>query len=139
MSRIRREMYCGHESLRVSVCLSVRGRMPTLLHGPGCNLGERWGMPPSCALLGGFAIGAWGALLCQHNANTKCQRVHACTRCMPRYLFFTASLNSRSHRLRSGAVRTGVSVNVVFSEFDVCLRSVAVKCGYVFNHFIEFN
>jgi len=22
------------------VCLSVRGRMPTLLHGPGCNLGE---------------------------------------------------------------------------------------------------
>ena len=33
---------------RVSVCvcvclpvsMSVRGRMPTLLHGPGCNLGE---------------------------------------------------------------------------------------------------
>jgi len=24
----------------VCVCLSVRGRMPTLLHGPGCNLGE---------------------------------------------------------------------------------------------------
>ena len=24
----------------VPVCLSVRGRMPTLLHGPGCNLGE---------------------------------------------------------------------------------------------------
>jgi len=24
----------------VSVCLSVRGRMPTLLHGPGCNLAE---------------------------------------------------------------------------------------------------
>jgi len=22
------------------VCVSVRGRMPTLLHGPGCNLGE---------------------------------------------------------------------------------------------------
>jgi len=26
-------------------------------------------MPPSCALLGGFAIGAWVALLWQHNAN----------------------------------------------------------------------
>jgi len=26
-------MYCGH------VRLYVRGRMPTLLHGPGCNLG----------------------------------------------------------------------------------------------------
>jgi len=26
-------------------------------------------MPPSCALMGGFAIGAWVALLWQHNAN----------------------------------------------------------------------
>ena len=24
----------------VCVCVFVRGRMPTLLHGPGCNLGE---------------------------------------------------------------------------------------------------
>ena len=24
----------------LSVCLSVCGRMPTLLHGPGCNLGQ---------------------------------------------------------------------------------------------------
>jgi len=57
----RREMYSGHA--RLCVCLSVRGRMPTLLHGPGCNLGEWYGVPPSCVLLGGFAIGAWVALL----------------------------------------------------------------------------
>jgi len=25
---------------RASACLSVRGRMPTVLHGPGCNLRE---------------------------------------------------------------------------------------------------
>jgi len=25
--------------------LSVRSRLPTLLHGPGCNFGEWWGMP----------------------------------------------------------------------------------------------
>jgi len=56
----------------VSVCLSVRSRMPTLLHGPGCNLGSGRGCPPSCALLGGFAIGARVALLWQHNANAKC-------------------------------------------------------------------
>jgi len=31
--------------------------------GPGCNLGEWEGMPPSCALLGGFAR---VALLWQH-------------------------------------------------------------------------
>ena len=39
-------MYCCHArlcvclSLCVSVCLSVPGRTPTLLHGPGCNLGN---------------------------------------------------------------------------------------------------
>jgi len=38
VSRRPREMCCGHA--RLCVCLSVRGRMPTLLHGPGCNLGE---------------------------------------------------------------------------------------------------
>jgi len=43
VNRRRREMYCGHARLCVcvSVCLYlfVRGRMPTLLHGSGCNLG----------------------------------------------------------------------------------------------------
>jgi len=34
----QREMYCGH--LRLCVCLSAHGHMPTLLHGPGCNLWE---------------------------------------------------------------------------------------------------
>ena len=38
VSRRRREVYICHA--RLCVCLSVRGRMPTLLHGPGCNLGE---------------------------------------------------------------------------------------------------
>jgi len=45
MSHRRREMYCGHAHLCVclsclSVCLCVRGHMPTLLYGTGCNLGE---------------------------------------------------------------------------------------------------
>ena len=38
VSRRRREMYCGHA--RLCVCVSARGSMPTLLYGPGCNLGE---------------------------------------------------------------------------------------------------
>jgi len=46
------KMYIGHAHL--SVCLSVLGRMPTLLCGPGCNLGVV-GLSPSCALLGRFA------------------------------------------------------------------------------------
>ena len=46
------------------ICVSVRGRMPTL-----CNLGVWSGMPSSCAVLGGFAIGARVALLWQHYWN----------------------------------------------------------------------
>jgi len=38
VSRRRSKMYCRHA--RLCVCVSVRGRMPTLLHGPGCNLGN---------------------------------------------------------------------------------------------------
>ena len=36
--RSRGEMYIGHG--RLCVCLSVAGRIPTLLHGPRCNLGN---------------------------------------------------------------------------------------------------
>jgi len=30
----------------VSVFLYVRGRMPTVLHAAGCNVGQWWGFPP---------------------------------------------------------------------------------------------
>jgi len=62
LSRRRRKMYICHSRLCVYVCLSVRGRIPTLLHGPGWNLAE-WQGCPSCVLLGGLAIGAWVSLL----------------------------------------------------------------------------
>jgi len=39
-------------------------------------------MPPSCALLGGFAIGARVSLLCQHITERE-MSVSACTRSMP--------------------------------------------------------
>ena len=65
-------MYSGHA--RLSVCLSVHGRMPTVLHGPDVTWGTV-GVPPSCAPLGGFAIRERIALLRQHSANAKCQRV----------------------------------------------------------------
>ena len=38
VSRRRRKMYSGHA--RLCVCLSVPRRIPALLHGPGCNLGN---------------------------------------------------------------------------------------------------
>jgi len=68
VSRRRREMYCGHA--RLCVCLSEAA----CLHyctDPDVTRGVV-GDAPSCALLGGFAIGAGVALLWQHNANAKC-------------------------------------------------------------------
>jgi len=44
------------------------------------NLGAWYRLPPSCALLGGFAIGARVALLWQHNANPSYK-----VACIPRY------------------------------------------------------
>jgi len=38
VTRRRCEMYIGNA--RLCVCVSVRRRIPTLMHGPGCNLGE---------------------------------------------------------------------------------------------------
>ena len=62
LSRRRRKMYLVTR-VRLCVCVTVRGRMPTLPHGPGCDVQEWQGMPSSCALLGGFAIGARVAFL----------------------------------------------------------------------------
>ena len=63
--------------------LSVRYRMPTLLHGPRCNMGNGTGCPyPSCALLDGFALGARVSLLWQHSAEREVW-ASACTRSVP--------------------------------------------------------
>ena len=44
-------------------------------------------MPHSYALLGGFAIGARVALLWQHSANGKCQRVLVLALCLVIYIY----------------------------------------------------
>jgi len=66
VNRRRRKMYCGH--VRLCVCLSAAVR-PHYCMDPDVTWGRGRGCPPSCALLGGFAIGARVALLWQHNAN----------------------------------------------------------------------
>jgi len=65
-------MYRGHARLCVSVCVSAclsAAACPHYRTDPDVT----WGSgrdAPSCALLGGFAIGARVALLWQHNANS---------------------------------------------------------------------
>ena len=54
------------------VCVSVYLSAAACLHyctDPDVTWENGIGMPPSCALLGGFAIGARVAFLWQHNAN----------------------------------------------------------------------
>jgi len=84
MRRNRGEMYSGHRRpcVCLCVCVSVPRCIPTLLHGPGCNAGEWWDVRSSCALLGGFAIGAQVALLSQHSAERE-MSASACSRWMP--------------------------------------------------------
>jgi len=62
MSRRPREMYCGHARLCVCLCVAA---CPHYCRDPDVTWGVI-GLPPSCALLGGFAIGARVALLWQH-------------------------------------------------------------------------
>jgi len=52
-------------------------------------------MPLSCALLGGFAIGARVALLGQHNANAKYQRVLVLALCQVSAVIFRFHLQLR--------------------------------------------
>jgi len=40
-SQTTRNIYWSRASVCLSVSVSIRRRMPTLLHGPGCNL-EEW-------------------------------------------------------------------------------------------------
>jgi len=67
VSRIQREMFCGHA--RLCVCLSAA--CPHYCTDPDVT----WkvvGDAPWLCTIGGFAIGARVALLWQHNVNAKC-------------------------------------------------------------------
>ena len=85
------------------MCLSVPRRIPTLLHGPGCNLGNGRGCPLVVKLLGGFAIGARVSLLRQHSAERQ-MSASACARSMPG---FQLVLESRLRRCLVGPPEFG--------------------------------
>ena len=60
MSRRRREMYTGHA--RLCVCRSVAACPRSYCTDSDVTWGIV-GVSPSCAVFGGFAIGAWVSLL----------------------------------------------------------------------------
>ena len=79
----------------VCVCLSAAA-CPHYCMDPDVTSGKWYMVPPSCALLGGFAISAHVALLCQHSANARCQRVFVLAVCLVcfccvRFSFFSTT------------------------------------------------
>ena len=77
-------------SHRVTKCVVVTAvcvylSLTALLHGPGCNLGEWYGVPSS-SLLGGFAIGARVSLLWQHSTEREMSAISASTRSCASFL-----------------------------------------------------
>jgi len=80
VSRRHREMYSGHE--RLSVCLPVPRRIPTLLHGPGFNFGNGTGCP-LFVHYGADLQSVHGFRCCGNIApNAKCQRVLVLALCL---------------------------------------------------------
>jgi len=88
-------------------------------------------MPPGCALLDGFAIGARVALLWQHSANAKCQRVRACTRSMPSCISERVIITGIYVCCRTASVTPCLSGQSVdrgpFSDFSLLLGAVSLS------------
>jgi len=74
----RREMYIGRAHMCVCVC--VPRRIPTLLHGPGCKLGNGRGCPQLCTIRRICNRCTW-----EHSGEREmsASTLHACTRRMP--------------------------------------------------------
>jgi len=79
-------MYIGHD--RLCVCLSVPRHIPTLLHGPGCKLGNGRGCP--------LVVHYWADLQLVHRfccydniaPNAKCQQVLVLALCLVIWIVF---------------------------------------------------
>jgi len=78
--RRRHEMFSGHAHLCVCLSVYVRGRMPTLLNGPGCNLGAIIGGAPQLCTIGRICNRCTGcvAMTTLHECKMSAS---ACSRC----------------------------------------------------------
>jgi len=145
MRRIRREMCNGHGRLCVCVCMcvcmSVSRRMPILLHGPRCNLGEWLGVPFSCAL--------WADLQSVHRfrcydsivPNAKCQRVHVLVLCLVLICVQSFDLkasaamlnfaSSDTARPRRYGIESCIFLRAGFSDYSTLVVQVEQSVGCV--------
>jgi len=96
----------------MSVCLSFAA-FPYYCTDPDVTSGNGAGLwvPSSCALLGGFAIGAWPAFLWQHSVEHK-MSVNDCTRSTPVYVVHCPSLLTSSLLILSTRVQWSRNVSL---------------------------
>jgi len=75
-------MYIGHDRMCVCLCVSVPRRIPTLLHGPGCNLRNGRGCPLVVHYWADMQSVHW--FRCYGNVvpNAKCERVLVLALCL---------------------------------------------------------
>jgi len=62
--------------------------------------------------IGRISIGAQVALLFQHNANAKCQRVYACTRSMPCFAIFIKKILHNVKLNLLSSLKYGGNINI---------------------------
>ena len=140
MRRFQGKMCIGHGHLCVCVCPSVSCRIPTLLHGPRCNLGNSSGH--YCALLGDLQL--VHGFSCYDNIapNAKCQQVLVLALCLV-VLFVSWPAGAES----VGASEVGrqqrvmiIGNNNVF-EVGCCILFISVIFifGSAFFHYIVFH
>ena len=106
--------------------MSVPRRIPVLLHGPGCNLVEWYGVPHSCAVLGGCAIDAQVSLLWQHSAEPEMSASALYSRCLVTIIIWLFELCAIQNEPDSG-----VSLSVDLSQHGTVCRqpcSVTTVC-----------
>ena len=107
-----------HLCVYVLVCLSL-ALFPHILHNPTVTLRNGSGVPPSCAMLGGFAVGARVWLLWQHTHLMRNVSEDACSRCMAGPLRPTRPLTFPSPFL--------LSFRYLSINFRLCSMHYAIK------------
>jgi len=116
----------------VSTCLSVSGRIPTLMHGPGCNLGNGRGCP--------LVVHYWADLQSVHGfrcydniaPNTKCQPVFVLALCLVEFFIYMLMQRVLPTQLLSAVPCYLVSFSLCFylatptQRICVCFKGICV-------------
>ena len=121
----------------VCVCLSVRGHMPTLLHGPGCNLGSGRGCP--LVVHGWTDLQSMHGLRCYGNitrtlvttANAKCLRCNALSLCLVNYKHWDSAYLRQGTSYQCRDTDPDRHQNLIICSLAYCQLYLKISCKSV--------